>query len=110
MYYYTPPSFPTPIQTPPNAVHEAQFASGIFEGVLNVTARPPGTPAPRPSRARFQWPKQVISSQVSETGINTHLLSPNSLQTPNIGGIHKKTPGSMLKVAKSDQYDKRQEN
>ncbi|KAJ7918729.1 hypothetical protein B0H13DRAFT_2321046 [Mycena leptocephala] len=33
-----------------------QFAAGIFDDVLNVTLRPRGTPAPRPSRARFQWP------------------------------------------------------
>ncbi|KAJ7840470.1 hypothetical protein B0H13DRAFT_2239514 [Mycena leptocephala] len=72
MYYYTPyrppgappstpvatapPRTPAPTRTRPNAAYEARFATGIFEDVLNVTARPQGTPALRPSRARFQWP------------------------------------------------------
>ncbi|KAJ7849458.1 hypothetical protein B0H13DRAFT_1906139 [Mycena leptocephala] len=71
MYYYTPyrppgappstpaatapPSTPAPTRTRPNAAYEARFATGIFDDVLNVTARPQGTPALRPSRARFQW-------------------------------------------------------
>ncbi|KAJ6572247.1 hypothetical protein B0H19DRAFT_1065214 [Mycena capillaripes] len=69
MSYYTPsrllaappstpgaPPTPAPTHTRPNAAYEARFATGIFDDVLNVTARPQGTLAPRPSRARFQWP------------------------------------------------------
>ncbi|KAJ7853846.1 hypothetical protein B0H14DRAFT_3085568 [Mycena olivaceomarginata] len=50
---------PVPIHTRPNEAYEARFATGIFDDVLNVTARPQGTPAPRPSRTRFQWPAGI---------------------------------------------------
>ncbi|KAJ7802537.1 hypothetical protein B0H14DRAFT_3780337 [Mycena olivaceomarginata] len=51
-----PPSTPAATHTRPNAAYEARFATGIFDDVLNATPRPRGTPTPRPSRARFQWP------------------------------------------------------
>ncbi|KAJ7660020.1 hypothetical protein B0H14DRAFT_3701557 [Mycena olivaceomarginata] len=54
-----PPRTPVPAHTRPNEAYEARFAAGIFDDVLNVTARSQGAPAPRPSRARFQWPARI---------------------------------------------------